>query len=325
MRGIHSTFLLLTLTLVQQASAQIVTNWAAYNDHRPGPIIPPHVPTATSWGTRLRVTTYDMGAPADTLGAVLTNFYNSQALPVTMTVNRTTAPDDFGTVVTPFTNTPAGDLFLGSCDLSTTRIVVVDAGDHAFLTFTFNNLNPDKRYLFRGTSCRGNNYGLRWTVATITAAGFIDAHINGNGTDPNRVVLTSNDFPADLGPGQAAWNSGDNKEGAVVGWDFIAPDASGSFSLVVSQYVGHIPNGLIANDPNYGYSFGAILLAEVEASPPVITTNPPALTTVLQNRPFSLSVSASGAPLLYQWYKQGLGAIPGATMATYSVSQANLT
>src|SRR6185369_17698669 len=63
---------------------QITTNWAAYNDHRRGPTIPPHVPTATAWGTLARVTGYDMGAPGNTTGAVLTNFYTGNALPVTM-------------------------------------------------------------------------------------------------------------------------------------------------------------------------------------------------------------------------------------------------
>jgi len=227
------------------------------------------------------------------------------------------------------TNTPGGALFFGICDLSNNGIVGVDAGlpgggDTTVdtVTFTFNNLNPAKRYLFRGTSCRGNNYALRWAVATLTGAtDWIDAHINGNG-GPG--VLTSNNFPANLGPGQAAWNSGHNREGAVVGWDFISPAPDGSFSLVVAQYVGSIPGGLIANDVNYGYSFGAILLAEVETSAVAITTNPPPLTTVEQNRPFSLSVSASGTPIFYQWHKQGGGPIPGATMRTYSVAQAAL-
>src|SRR5688572_1227980 len=52
---------------------QIVTNWAAYHEHRPGPTIPPHVPTAASWGTRTNVTTFDMG-PGNTSGNLI-NFY----------------------------------------------------------------------------------------------------------------------------------------------------------------------------------------------------------------------------------------------------------
>src|SRR5436190_639475 len=307
------------------ANAQ-TTNWVAYNDHRPGPIIPPHVPTQAAWGTAQRVSGYNMGAPGDTTDAVLTNFLSGDALPVTMSVVRTGAPDDFGTITGPRTNSPAGDVFFHKCDLSNSGIVGVDAGLEAggtidYVTFTFNNLNPNKRYLFRGASCRGNGYALRWSVAQILAQDYIDAHIMGAGSAG---VLTSNDYPAYLHAGQAAWNSGDNVEGDVIGWDFINPYANGSFSLVVSQYVGMTPVGL-ANDSNYGYSFGAIMLAEIDATPPVINVHPQAQTTVEENRPFSLSVGASGNPLLYQWYKQGLGAIPGATLPTYSVARAALT
>src|SRR5262245_12396989 len=103
------------------------TNWIAYNDHRPGPIIPLHVPTPTAWGTALKVTTYNMGAPGDTTGAVLTNFLDGTALAATMSVIRTGAPDDFGTVVTPRTNSPAGTNFFRKCDLSNAGIVGVDA------------------------------------------------------------------------------------------------------------------------------------------------------------------------------------------------------
>jgi hypothetical protein len=305
---------------------QITTNWAAYNDHRAGPAIPPHVPVATNWGTALRVTRYDMGAPADTVAAPLTNFYTGDQLPVTMTVLRTGAPDDFGALTGPFTNTPAGDLFFRVVDLSNVGIVGVDAavggGTVDFVTFTFNGLNPSKRYIFRGTSARGGGYVPRWTVATITNVnGFINAHINGIGTDPISRVLTEADFSPDLGPGQAAWNGGDNKEGAVVGWDFIAPALDGSFSIIVEQYTNRISATQTANDANYGYSFGAILLAEVETAPPVITANPPAQTTVEQNRPFALSVTAEGIPLLYQWYRNNTP-IPGATRSTFSVALA---
>jgi hypothetical protein len=60
-------------------------------------------------------------------------------------------------------------------------------------------------------------------------------------------------------------------------------------------------------------------------TPPSIVTQPPALTTVLQNRPFSLSVVAAGVPLNYQWYKVGVGAIDGATGPTYEVRYAQLS
>lgn len=311
------------LSIIPFSGAQLVTNWVAYNDHRPGPLVPPHVPNPNSWGSATNVSGLDMGAPADSTGTLI-DFLTGNPLAVSVTFTRTGSPNDFGAITKPLpTNTPAAEIFLGKCDLSNDGIVGLDTTDTAtnFVTITFNNLNPDKRYLFRGTAARNGGYAPRWTVATIRSDGWIDAHINGAG-GPG--VITSNDFPANLGPGQAAWNSGHNGQGAVIGWDFITPFSDGSFSITCEQYVGPTPNGGTALLANYGYSFGAMLLAEVETAPPVIVTNPPALTTVEQNRPFSLSVDATGSPLLYQWYKEGVGAIPGATFHTFSVAQAAL-
>ena len=149
---------------------------------------------------------------------------------------------------------------------------------------------------------------------------FLDAHIEGAGPG----VITSNDFPANIGAGQAAFNSGHNIEGSVVGWDFISPAPDGTITIECHQYVGPTPNGGQAASASYGYAFSAMLLAEVEASVPVITTNPPVATTVEQNRPFTLRVSAAGTPLFYQWFRGGT-AIPGATFATHSVAKAALT
>src|SRR5207248_8750211 len=101
-----------------------------------------------------------------------------------------------------------------------------------------------------------------------------------------------------------------------------APD--GTFSVQSSNYVGHIPSGGTATATEYSYAIGGFLLAEVEVAPPAVVSNPPAQTSVEQNRPFSLTVAASGTPLLYQWYKQGVGAVGGATFATYSVPLAAL-
>lgn len=330
-KGPFNWCVLMTFGLMALASAnsdaQLSTNWIAYNDHRAGPMVPPHTPVQNNWGTALRVTAYDMGAPADTIGATLTNFLDGLPLPATMTVTRTGNPDNFGTAFPPSANTPAHRAFFGKVDLSNFGIVGVDAGVPGgedtvidYVTFTLNNLDPDKRYLFRGTSVRGGGYALRWSVAQILAEDYVDAHVNGPGSPG---ILTSNHYPAFLSAGQAAWNSGDNVKGDLVGWDFIAPFANGSISLVVSQYVGMTPAGLAA-DINYGWSFGAILLAELDMSPPVIQIHPAAQTTVEQNRPFSLSVTASGSALSYQWHKEGVGQIAGATLPTYSVSRSVL-
>ncbi len=301
--------------------AQSVTNWVAFNDHRPGPL-----PKTNAWGTALGVSVYDMRVGP---GGPLTNFLNQQELPVTLSVTATGSPDDFGQTGPPYPilpGSPAHNLFFGIVDVGNTNSVIgVRLSANSFVTLTFSGLDPAKHYVFRGTSARGGSYPLRWSVSTILGADtYIDSHLDGIGSDPNRIVLTSNTYPAVLDPGQAAYNSGDNRPGAVVGWDFISPGADGTFSIQSSNYVGPIPSGGNAGNNVYGYAISAMLLAEVEVSAPVITTQPPALTSVEQNRPFSLSVAATGTPLLYQWHKQGAGPIAGATAPTYSVSQAGL-
>lgn len=300
-------------------ASSIVTNWVAYNDHRPGPLIPPWTPIPTWWGTSVRATAYDMRVGP---GGNLTNFYTGQQLPVTLTVTANGSPDDFGECYEPFVNTPAGDLFYGVVDVGNTNSVIgVRLSANTYVTLRFSGLDPSKRYSFRGTSLRNGGYALRWTVATLLGAqDWVDAHMNGAGPG----VLTSNQFPAYLGPGQAAYNSGDNKEGAVVGWDFISPAPDGTFSVQSSNYVGAIPGGLMADSTRYGYAISAFLLAEVETTAPAITSHPVPQTTVEQNRPFSLSVAASGTPLFYQWHKVGVGPVAGATQPTYSVARAAL-
>src|SRR5262249_22623038 len=128
------------------SGAAITTNWVAYNDHRPGPLVPPAVPSPTSWGTSPKATTFDMGAPADTSGNLI-DFITGNPLPVTVTFTRVGAPNDFGTVGRPLaTNTPMAKLFLGVCDLSNDGIVGVDTtpdGTTNSVLITFGGLNPD--------------------------------------------------------------------------------------------------------------------------------------------------------------------------------------
>ncbi len=303
----------------QFASAQ-VTNWVAYNDHRPST-----TPVASGWrSTATNVTGYDMGAPADLPASPLINFQTGSPLPATVSFTRTGGPDDFGAVGRPLlTNTPMARIFYGIVDLSNDGLIGVRAVPpntaESYVTMTFSGLDPSKRYVLRGSVARNGGYGTRWSVSSISAAGWTDAHINGAG-GPG--VLTINNFPASgLKAGQAAYNSGANNEGAAVGWNDIVPFPDGTFSVTNQQYTGAIPGGT-ANGP-YGYSFGAIMLAEVEIVAPTIVSNPVASITVEQNRPFSLSVAATGAPLNYQWYK-GTAEIPGATFPTYSVAQAQV-
>jgi hypothetical protein len=76
-------------------------------------------------------------------------------------------------------------IFYGICDLSNDGIVGVRAVPpntaESFVTITFAGLDPTKRYVFRGAGVRNGGYGTRWSMATISAAEFTDAHINGAG------------------------------------------------------------------------------------------------------------------------------------------------
>src|SRR2546430_2683413 len=110
----------------------IVTNWVAFNDHRPGPIPPP----AGQWGTARRVTGYDMRVgPAGNL----TNFLNGQQLAVTLSVTPNGSPDDFGTCVEPNDNTPAPNPFKGIVDVANTHKRLRGQGRaHTYLKPTLN-------------------------------------------------------------------------------------------------------------------------------------------------------------------------------------------
>jgi hypothetical protein len=327
--SVRNTWLLAVSTLATLAVAlgvshAQVTNWVAYNDS-----VPNYTNPTNGWVTHVRATGHDMGE--GTASGSLTNFLTGEQLPVTISCFHTGTPHAFGLAVRINDNTPAAQIFKGIVDINNDgsaqpagNVIGVQFSQNDYATFTFSGLNSNKRYIFRGTGARGGPYGLRWSVATIIGAQtWVDAHINGTGGGVAG-VYTSNNFPASLGAGQAAWNGGDNRPGAVIGWDFITPAEDGTFSIQSSNYVGEIPGGFAANN-TYSYAINAMLLAEVEVAPPVITQQPAAQTTLEQNRAFSLTVGATGTPLFYKWYKVGVGEIPGATFATYSVSQAALS
>jgi hypothetical protein len=57
------------------------------------------------------------------------------------------------------------------------------------------------------------------------------------------------------------------------------------------------------------------------STPPTITAHPQSTTACGSKTPISVTANAgSGATLSYQWWKQGTGAIVGATGASYSVT-----
>jgi len=251
MRSLNGSTSVLAITLVTTTLSSVLnvsgitTNWVAYNDHRPG--------TAINVGQQPQPRRQSIGArrcgPRPTTcesaqAAASRNYVNGQALPATLNVSPTGAPDDFGECSEPDANTPAWNIFHGVVDVGNVNSVIgVRYSASTATLLSFSGLNPSKHYVFRGTSIRRGGYALRWTVATLMGAqGWVDAHVNGTGPG----VITSNNFPADLVAGQAAYDSGDNSQGAVVGWDFISPAADGTFSIQSSNYVGHVPGGLIA-------------------------------------------------------------------------------
>ena len=180
MRCISRMLLFVAALFITAPVGAQVTNWIAFNDHRPST-----TPAVSGWRiTAPRVSGYDMGAPADLPASPLTNFLTGAELPATMTVTRLGAPDDFGAVGRPIlTNTPMAQLFYGIVDVSNDGLVGVRAVPpntaESSVTITFGGLDPSKRYVLRGACVRNGGYGTRWSVSSISAAGCTDAHING--------------------------------------------------------------------------------------------------------------------------------------------------
>ncbi len=313
----HCLVSIAALSVAPLVLGQDVT-WVAYNDHRP--TAPPGV---DGWVTAPYVTTYDFfNTPS---GGPLTDFLTGQAIGAGVLITKSsTGVRDQSSTDRPSAGTPAEDLFHGVVDTGGSGIVAVEPGGWLLITFT--NLNPARRYVFLGTVVRGGNYLDRWTVCTISnAASCIESHTGLGGTN----VITKASFPAaTLGPNQVAFCSGENRAaGDVIGWDEIEPGPGGTFSVRSEMYRGPVPTGQNTAGPSYAYALAVFLLAEMDATPTPITivTQPAPETTVVELFPFSLTVLAEGALARYQWHKEEVGPIPGATRPTYSVSSASLT
>ncbi len=304
------------LGLTTQLSAQ-TTNWFAFNDHNlnslPAPTTGPNV------------TTYHLGMGP---GGPLTNNGTGELLAATLMVMWTggDGPDNFGASNDPNVGTPAYNLFNGIVDVGGSGagvdegIVGLRSSEMNVVTLTFSNLDAGKKYAFRGTSVRGNNYNDRWAYYTLQGAiSFVDAHVDGSA---NQNIFTAATFPSGtLTSGEVALNSGENRVGSLVGWNDIVPAADGTFSIAERQYTGPAPFGNPSAGP-YGYGMNAILLAEVETGPPAAPaiTQQPLTTTVTERAVASLHVDATGTALRYQWYMAPSTPIPGATKATYAVT-----
>ncbi|MBI5387555.1 MAG: hypothetical protein HZA90_23085 [Verrucomicrobia bacterium] len=286
--------------------------WAAYNDHDRGT------------GTAPNVSTWSITAANTTVGGPLTNFATGQL----------TSPSRVGVQIAhvgilngatggstaPNAGTPAALVFGGKVDWTASALYFGGAGglNSSAVTITFTNLTPGRLYRFRGTAIRGGSYATRWTLATLAgASNSKPAHQAG----PGSAGIITNGWPTygvNLTPGtQAAWNSGDNVEGDLIGWDNIAPIGN-TFSIINSNWTEATPGG--AGNTTYCYAINAFMLEEAYA-PAFIVTQPQG-GSVCAGSPLNLSVVAGGgAPYWYQWKLGGVN-IANATNATYSVASA---
>ena len=323
MRGLSTTAGVLFASAVV-ASAQFATNWVAFNDHNLGLT---NAPT-----TGANVSCYHLGVGP---GGNLTNRDTGQQLAATLIVAWTggDGPDNFGASMDPNAGTPAFNLFNGIVDVggvgvgTDEGIVGLRSSEMNVVTLTFSNLDTAQRYLFRGTSIRGNNYVDRWAYYEIRGAvSFEDAHVDGSA---NKNIFTADTFAGGgLTAGQVALNSGHNLEGSLVGWNDIVPAADGTFSIVERQFVGTAPFGNPSAGP-YGYGMNAIMLAEIFTGPPSapsIVVQPVGVTNTEQQVAILRVIATGTPPLTYQWHKgtaPGGTAIPGATRSSLSVTNIN--
>ncbi|MCB1096403.1 MAG: hypothetical protein KDN22_12575 [Verrucomicrobiae bacterium] len=281
--------------------------WEAYNDYRPGEFTHEN---ASIWD--LRVT--DDGGP-------LRNIASGEELDAEVIVEAVGTPQDFGANVAANEGSP-GDLFFRDyVEPGVDGLPGVQAGANE-LTLIFRNLDPTKRYNFRGLAVRGGSYDNRWSIYSIfgTEAEVV-AHVDGSA---RKNIFTAATFPeAGLEPNEVVLNSGINLEGSLVGWDNIEPGPDGEFSIDAKQYTGATPYGDASTGP-YAYGFAAIYLAEIESSGDLrITENPPPNVIVAEGQSVTLSITASSPEAItYQWQRAApeeseFSDIAAAVAATY--------
>jgi hypothetical protein len=239
------------------------TNWVAVNDHMRGT------------GTAANVNTWSVAA-VGTIGGPLTN--RSGTIPTNGTAGVGVSIVTVGTLVgtnavsgTPSNGTPAYTLWSGLVEWTNSALYFGPGPLYnSSVSYTFTNLNPAKRYSFRGTAARGSYLG-RWTLVTIAGAGkSVPAHLQGVGS-PGVVTNGWIPYGTNLMPSQqAALGFGQNtNSGDVVGWDGIVA-AEGSFSIICSNWRAFqtiyplAGGGQGTLDNQYSYAFSALTLTETE-------------------------------------------------------------
>ena len=309
-----------TFLLTASVFAQYTTNWVAYNDHHRGPNSSPYANFYNAFG-------YEAG-----LTGPLTNTVSYAVMPqgaqtpATLEIIVTGTPDQFGSMGAPNSGTPAGDWFLPYIDFGTGNNDAIGIRNGVVVTYKFTGLDPSKRYVFKGTAVRGNNYMDRWTVATIDGVNsFTHAHKPtwSEVYPPNYGVITAADVST-LNANQAAWNAGENRAvGAMIVFSDIDPGPDGEFSVSVEVYRGSVPNGQDTTSPAYSYALSAFSLEEliVSVNEPITIISAPTNQTILEGQTLYLSVAVSGSFPSFQWYKDG-NPIPDATNRMYQVHPA---
>ncbi|MCX6903726.1 MAG: immunoglobulin domain-containing protein [Verrucomicrobia bacterium] len=294
-------------------------NWTAYNDHIRG------TTTGNNVSTYSITTTNGAGGP-------LTNYDTGEVLPAGVSITFDGSVGDVVSTMAPPNplEGPAGTIFQGKVDFLGGTGIRFPASNWGVgdVTITFTNLDPSKKYSFRGTSIRGANYPGRWTLVTLAGAmGATPAHETGLGL-PGIVTNGWPTYGDSLMPDlQALYNCGNNTNGDVVGWDDIVPNGT-SFSIINSNWQSLIIYGT-NSEPTYVYAIIGFQLQEYAGVPeqPGFRTQP-ANASALYNTPVSISCSVIGSYSAVQWYKgtPGTGSpVPGATSMTLHFAQAQPT
>ena len=254
------------------------SRWVAFNDHYAGPGTHPN---ATAWNA-FGVTG---GAPGDE--GTLRDITTGSPLPAFLTVAQVGAFAD-PVCGAPAPGTPAYAEFNGYVDFGSGGLGHAILVTHDSLVMhLFTGLDPQRLYRFRGAVVGGvEACSNRWTLCTLAGAqSFIGAHTAN--------VLTSLTQPA-LAADEAAFNSGDNRAGDVVGWDNITPGPDGSFMVLSTQYLGPAPGN--ARPGLAAYAPVAVRLEETSAMPFVQLTAPLDGAVITGPTNVTLAAAASAIP-----------------------------
>ena len=219
-----------------------LSQWTAYNDHAPTTLTHSN---ATTWNI--------LGNPPGP-GGWLKNIQTGTDLQAFVNIHVVGTTTQGATAANPLPGTPLHGLFNGFVDFtgggSPDSAIQIGAGSTA--VYSFQGLNPNRKYNFAGSAVRGGlggDYDQRWTLFQLDGAtSFIPVHSPGAYT----FGLPSN---------QVAVNTGGNTNGDMCSWIGIVPAPDGSFSITCTQYTGAIPGGISAAG-RYGYAMSGFRLEE---------------------------------------------------------------